>query len=329
MSATAIPDVAYYCVSDARYYLGAVGMINSLRLLGHDEPVYLLDCGLSAEQRRFLEPEVTIVETETERPPWLLKSIAPLRHPARTMVLIDTDMIVTRPLKKLVASASDSQVVAFRDRQERFFPEWGELLGLGEAKKIPYISSGLVILGGGLGADIVRLMDEGRERVDFSQTFWRGNDRSYPFLYADQDVLNAILATRVDGDVLAALDARLSATPPFRRLRLLDERALRCAFPDGIEPYVLHQFVRKPWLEPMYHGIYSRLLARLLLGDDLAIRVPETEVPLRMRGGLRARAERAVVNVRDLGRFYLGDLLPGWIGARVEDRRRRREAAAR
>ena len=33
-------DGAFYTVADARYFLGAVGMINSLRLVGHDEPIF-------------------------------------------------------------------------------------------------------------------------------------------------------------------------------------------------------------------------------------------------------------------------------------------------
>ena len=44
-------NAAFYCVADARYFLGAVGMINSLRVLGHEETVYVLDCGLTDGQR--------------------------------------------------------------------------------------------------------------------------------------------------------------------------------------------------------------------------------------------------------------------------------------
>jgi hypothetical protein len=320
-------DAAFYCVADDRFFLGAAGMINSLRLQGHTEPIYLLDLGLAGWQRDALAAEVTMVPTSEEIPPHLSKTIAPLAHPAETMVLIDSDMILTRSLLPLLETAADGKLVAFRDRQQRFFPEWGEVLGPAKARPGPYLSSGLVLLSGAQGRELLRLLAEAQDRVDYSRTYWRGNDREYPFLYADQDVLNAIVATRLDPDRVVALDGRLAATPPFRRLRLVDVATLRCEFDNGTVPYVLHQFVRKPWLEPMYHGIYSRFLARLLLADDVPVRVPPDAVPRRMREGARARAERTVVNVRDLGRFYLGDLLPTWIGNRLEDRRRRRERA--
>ncbi|MGI8461995.1 MAG: hypothetical protein ACR2OC_10230 [Solirubrobacterales bacterium] len=315
--------IAFYCVADKRYFLGAVGLVNSLRLLGHEEPIYLLDLGLAPWQRRAIEGEVVLVADPGATPPHLSKTIAPLAHPAETAVLIDTDMIATRSLAPLIAAVAGGGVIAFRDRQQRYFAEWGSELDLGEARPIPYVSSGLVVLGGPERAQVLGLMADRQRRVDYSRTFWRDNDRDYPFLYADQAVLNAILATRVEAESFTAYEARLASTPPFRKLRLLDETALRCAYPDGAEPHVLHQFVRKPWLEPMYHGIYSRLLARCLLAGDVPVRVPDEEVPLRMRSGSRARLDRSFVNARDLGRFYLGDVLPGWIGNRLEDRRRR------
>ena len=320
-------DVAFYCVCDERYFLGAVAMINSLRLHGHAEPVYVLDAGLTEDQRALLEAQTTLVSMPEPTPPHLAKTLAPLAHPAEVMVLIDADMIVTRPLGELIERARGDLLVGFRDRQQRFFAEWGPALDLGPARDGPYVSTGLLALGGRPGAEVVRLLADRQRLVDYERTFWRADDRSYPFLYADQDVFNAILATAIEPDRVVALDARLAATPPFRRLRVLDEQRLACEYPDGVRPFILHQFVRKPWLEPMYHSVYSRLLARLLLGDDVAIRVSEAEVPLRMRGGLRARGQRALVDAKDLGRFYLGDLLPGWIGSRIEARRRARRRA--
>ena len=93
---------AFYCVADERYFLGAAAMLNSLRLHGHREPVFVLDCGLTAHQRELLAPHATVVEDGGSTAPWLLKTLAPLRHPAEVMVLIDADMIVTRPLAELI-----------------------------------------------------------------------------------------------------------------------------------------------------------------------------------------------------------------------------------
>jgi hypothetical protein len=320
-------SAAFYCVADERYFLGAVGLVNSLRLVGHTEPIFLLDCGLTDSQRELLEPEATLVAGPADAAAQVLKAIAPLRHPAEVTVLIDTDMIAARSLEPLIAAARDGNVVAFKDRQQRFFAEWGDLPGLGPARPGPYVSSGLVVLGGAVGERVIGLLDDLRGRVDFERTFWRRNVRDYPLLYADQDLLNAILATRVEPERLVALEQRLSPTPPFRGLRLIDETGLRCGYRDGAEPYVIHQYVRKPWLEPTYHGIYSRLLARLLVGSDVAVKVPEEWVPMRMRSGARARARRARVNASDFLRWHLGDRLPQPIAGWVEDARRRREAA--
>jgi hypothetical protein len=307
---TSLAPAAFYCVADDRYFLGAVGLINSLRLQGHAEPIHLLDCGLTPDQRNLLAPAVTLVPAPDATPPYLMKTAAPLRHPAEVMVLIDADMIVTRPLDALIETASANRVVAFENDRDRFVPAWGELLDLGPIRRQPYMSSGLVLLGGPAGEEVLRLLDDRQGAVDFGLTYYGTGDPDYPFTYPEQDVLNAILCTRADPDRIVALDRRLAATPPFRRLQAIDVNALRCAYDDGVEPYVLHQYVRKPWLERMYHGIYPRLLARLLLGEDVAIRVPESEVPLRMRNGLRARVDRTLVNAVDLGRWYLTEVGP-------------------
>jgi len=290
--AGALPSAAFYCVADSRYFLGAVGMINSLRLLGHQEPVYVLDCGLTDGERGMLAPHATVVPAPNDSPPWLLKAAAPLSHPADVIVLIDTDLIVTRPLTDLIREPAGPQVAAFRNPSDRFSSAWGELPGLGEARPRPYVSSSLVFLKGAVGREVLLLMDRLRSRVDFQRTFWRENDPSYPFLLGDQDLLNAILATRLDPGQVAELDARLEAVPPFAGLRILDAEALRCSYQDGVEPYVLHHFLTKPWLEPTIGGVYTQLLLRLLLGPDVAIQVPQRELPLHLQPGVIAGARR-------------------------------------
>jgi hypothetical protein len=291
------PPAAFYCVTDSRYFLGAVAMANSLRLLGHREPLYVLDCGLTAHQRELLAPHATLLPAPSDAPPWLLKTVAPLRHPAEVMVLIDADIIVTRSLSELIERAAGPRVIAIENDTDRFVPEWGELLGLGEVRRQPYVSSGLVLLGEPLGHDVLTLMGQLQDRVDFDRSFWRGNDRDYPFLYGDQDVLNAILASRVERERMVTLENRLAPNPPYQGVRVLDRATLRCAHRDGTEPYALHNFYRKPWLVRTRSNPYSRLLTRVVLGPDVTLGLDPSELPLRLRTGVGARVARLAVDV--------------------------------
>ena len=321
-----IGSTAFYCMSSGMYFLGAVGLVNSLRLAGHFEPIFLLDCGLTAEQRALLAPHVTLVPAPDDREPFMLKTFLPLRHPAEVMVLIDVDMVVTRPLTDLCQMASTGRIVAVKHPHDRFVSEWGEHLGLGVAHRYPYVSSALVFLGGAAGQGVLRRMHEAQDRIDFDRTLFRTTlpeypyvdptvadaaVADYPFFFADQDLLNAILTTRVGVDRIVRLDPTLVALPPFEGLTVVDEGSLRCAYRDGTEPYAVHHHTSKPWLEPTYHGVYSRLLRRALIGDDLAVRVPERDLPLRLRRGLRAFAARTRVNARERVRWHVREPLRG------------------
>jgi hypothetical protein len=296
-------------MSSSIYFLGVVGMINSLRLLGHQEPIFLLDCGLSPRQRELLRPHVTLVPGPRDVPPYVLKTIAPLRHPAEVMVLIDADIVATRSLADLIAHASEGRVVATQNDTDRFVPAWGQLLGLGPVRRQPYVSSGLVFLGPGVGEQVLTLMASLIDRVELDLTFDQRNDPSYPFFYMEQDVLNGILASRVERERVVALPHRLVPNPPFAGLRRPDEATLRCAYRDGTEPYALHHFAVKPWLEPARHGAYSRLLRRLLTGADVPMRVSEEELPLRLRSGARAWLDRKRVDLGETIHWHIREPL--------------------
>lgn len=321
MSEGATEKAAFYCISSELYFPGAVAMINSLRLGGHTEPIYLLDCGLGPAHRELLAGEATIVPAPADVPPYLLKTVAPTLHRAETMVLIDVDMVVTRPLTELIDRAAAGRVVAFDDNLDRFVPEWGELLELGALERRPYVSSGFVVLGGAIGAEVLRLWDERQDRVDYHRSWFAADDPGYPFQFIDQDVLNAVLCARAAPEELVALDSRLAPHQPYKGVRLVDEVSLRCEYPDGARPYVLHQYLEKPWIRPMYHGIYSRLLSRLWLADDVPLRLAADEVPLRMRSGGLALLERKRVDFTDLARWYARDVIPEWFAAQRERRR--------
>jgi hypothetical protein len=278
----------------------------------------LLDCGLTAAHRELIEPEVTVVAGDPATPPYLLKTVAPLAHPAETMILIDVDMVVTRSLAPLLRRAQAGAVVAFKDNIDRHVAEWGELLDLGPLERRPYVSSGLVVLGGERGAEVLALWADRQRRVDYERSWFAADAPGYEFRFIDQDVLNAVLCARAGEAELVVESPRLAPHQPYRGLRLDDEASLRCSYADGTRPYVLHQYLEKPWLRPMYHGIYSKLLSRLWLGDDVAVRMPAGEIPRRMRRGTLARIERRLVDAGDLVRWYTRDVIPERLGARAD-----------
>ena len=292
--------VAFYTVANANYFLGLAGLVNSLRLLGHAEPVVVLDCGLAAWQRELLEGHVVMLPAPAGVPPHLLAWEGPRLHPAEIMVLIDADMVVTRRLDPVLAPVAErAVVVAFEDRLGgRFFAEWSGVLGLPEiVHQRPYVNAGLLVLAGSRGADVLTTIRDaqlrlpgGRRRV--------GSRRVDPFYFSDQDVLNAVLMASLEGDELVVLDYRLA---PFAiaapDLTVADVRALRCTYPDGVSPFVVHHTQKKPWLAATPQNAYSELLGRLLLADDVVVRPPEGTVPLRFRSGALAALERGRVSV--------------------------------
>jgi hypothetical protein len=302
-------SAAFYSVADARYFLGAVGLVNSLRLQSHRESVFLLDCGLTPRQRGLLEPHVRLIPAPDDGPPWLRKAVAPLLHPADVMVLIDADIIVTRPLDDLLDRAASGRVLAVRHGFDRSFAEWGPLLGLSPMRERSYVSSSLIVAGGDTGSRVIRLMHEARFRIGIDETPYSGawpdfdfvggtfsvEEADHPFFFADQDLLNAVLACEVDPNEVDTIDRRLEATVPFPGLRVVDEKRLRCAYDDGTVPYAVHHILPvKPWIEPTIPGVYTQLLVRLLAARDVAIRVPRRLLPLHLRPGLAASAERWV-----------------------------------
>ena len=52
-----VDGVTFYTITDERFFIGTVAMVNSLRLMGHEQRVVALDCGLSKRQRDLLSSE--------------------------------------------------------------------------------------------------------------------------------------------------------------------------------------------------------------------------------------------------------------------------------
>jgi hypothetical protein len=291
------PSAAFYCVTGRDFFPGAVALLNSLRIAGHDEPLFVLDAGMDPGQRALLEPHATVVDAPLDAPPSMLKTIAPRAHPAGVMALLDADAVVTRPLGEQLEAAAGGRLAAFRNDKDRWFDEWGELLGLGEMRRGPYLTSSALFMDRATAEGLLPLVAERQERIDLDRTWVGAGSEADPLYFLDQDVINAVIRARLEPGRVAEYDARLAPIPPFSGLRLEDAAALRCRYEDGAEPFLLHHASRKPWLVRMRANVYSRLLTRLLLGDDVALRLDPGQLPLRLRDGGAATAARLATDV--------------------------------
>lgn len=250
------------------------------------------DAGLLPDQRRRLEEHVTVRSAERELPPYVLKLSPSLEPPADVLVLVDADMILTRPLAEPIEIAAAGKIVAFADPvSPRFFPEWAGLLGPPPLRRQAYINAGLLVLPDVSGRRLLGETVDLVAKLDIAETQHGTGSAEDPFFYYDQDVLNAVLSGASEETVV--LDERLAPHPPFSGLELVDAETLRCRYPDGTEPFVVHHVLAKPWLAATRVNVYQRLLRRVLLAPDVPLRLDAAELPLRLRDGFAAAVDRA------------------------------------
>ena len=188
-----LPEVAYYTVTNAEHYPGAVALLNSLRLLGEDAPFVIVDCGLTSAQRDKLADHAHIVPRSGELHPTYQKPTGPLAYPAEIMVIIDADVIVNRPLTPLYEPAARGKIVVWEERiPDRFFSEWSSV-GLGPARYQPYVNGGHFILSAETAPAFWKVYVDVQDALDQRETRAGGADGqlsgSYPFFFCDQDVL--------------------------------------------------------------------------------------------------------------------------------------------
>ena len=308
--------VAFYAVADRRHFVGAVALLNSLRLVGHEEPLFLVDAGLTADQRDRLAPHVTLLPAPAGMPPVYMAPLGPTARPADVEIVIDADIIAVRRLDELIDSARGGRVVGFVNdppNDLRYFAQWGELLGAGEAPpRRPYLNAGLFVFPRAVADRLLPRWLELQEAIDYGRTRYGNAELDDPFYFADQDVVNALFSVSLADDAIDVREHRLAPHVPLTGVRILDRDQLVCEHADGLRPFVLHHTLTKPWLAPTVPNAYSRLLPRLLLAPDVRVRLRPEELPLRLREGRAAAAASRVTGAavatrrrarRQLGRF--------------------------
>ena len=291
-------EATFYTIADAGFFPGLVALLNSLRLTGNAGELVVLDRGLTPRQRALLEEHVTLAELPAALAgrPMLLKAYPHLLEAAGIVVIVDSDMIVTRPLAEITSLAADGRICAFPDpppHRGRWFAEWEQELGLrAPLRRRKYLNAGFVALSADHWPQLLGRWWELCDRVPREQHFGRFEQ---PFWAGDQDVLNAILSSEVPEEALAELPEEGEAYPDdLLETVVVDERTLRCALRGRALTILHYSLGPKAWerkaLVRLRDDAYVRLLPRLLFGDDVAVRLEPESVPLWLRPGGRARA---------------------------------------
>ena len=271
--------VTFFTIANAPYFPGLVGLVNSLRLVGHGDAIVVADCGLDAAQRALLAPHCTLfpMPRGAVANPTQYKPFPHLLAPKGIVVIIDSDMIVTRSLAEPIAAAARGKIAVFPDPDfDRWFGEWRDVFALAAPPRHQvYACAGFIAFSTRHWPRLLPRWWEACARTSRHATLQEGAADG-PTAQGDQDALNAVLMSEFPADAIAYQPAEQQAFKwQFRRVRLTDSATLRCRF-RGEEPLILHAaFPPKPWQRRgVRWTVYLHLLRRLLTSPDVALRLP-------------------------------------------------------
>jgi hypothetical protein len=248
-----------------------------------------------------------------------------LASPADVMFFLDSDVIVIRNLRELMETVAAGKIVVFEDGlATRTYPEWSTILGTPPIRQRTYVNFGHFGIPYRWFTKLIPMLRDIAERIDTRETFVGFGKHEHPLYFADQDVFNALLASLVPASAVVTLPFDYAPHWPFGGVSIVDARSLACRSRGGLQPFLLHNILNKPWLVPTRRTVYSDLLARLLSGDDLAVRIPSRLVPIRFRYSRLSRADQWRADASSWLRVHIGKP-----GVRTYVQRRRAFRASR
>ncbi|MBA2750517.1 MAG: hypothetical protein H0U45_17760, partial [Tatlockia sp.] len=282
-------QITFYTVCDSRFFLGVVGLLNSLRVVGHQQKIVVLDCGLTLRQQEILRPHCTLYPVPKEKVsnPTQYKPFAYLLQTQGTVMIIDSDMLVTHNLEEILTSAKQGKICLFPDLSlNRYFPEWQEVFRLDKSpRQQTYANAGFVTFSVEHHPNLLTQWWQACEQIFTLPTIYEGASVDCPYAKADQDALNAVLASSYPQNSLEIHSNKGEIFLPFlNRVKIVDIKTLACKYGD-CDVTILHSNDQpKPWevkniplLIKQYS--YARLLRRLFIGEDVAIKLASSDLP--------------------------------------------------
>jgi lipopolysaccharide biosynthesis glycosyltransferase len=281
-------DVTYYTVSDHRFFLGTVALLNSLRVTGNAGELVVLDAGLTSDQRKILEGHATLFDPPqlAAGHPGIMKAYPYLLDAHGTVVVIDSDIVVTGSLQPALDFAREGKICACppwtEEVRNRWFAEWETALELrAPLRREAWVHNGFVVFSTEHWPGLLERWWEVCELVPVSEMY---QDTSL-FQAPDADALNALLMSEIPRDALAllpdgdeAFGGHITIDDPKTLSCRLDGRPTRIVhYPDSPKPWDPYGWLR------LGVPAYARILQRLYFADDVPLRLDPKQVPLWLR----------------------------------------------
>jgi hypothetical protein len=309
-------SATYYTVSDRRFFVGTVLLLNSLRVSGNSGGLVVLDTGLEPGQRAQLEPHAQIVTVPRliEGSPCMMKPYPYLVGASGTVVVIDSDIIVTAPLDGVLEHARAGKIVACpawtEQGRTRWYAEWEDKLQLrAPLRREEWFHDGFIVLSTEHWPQLLERWWETCELVPPEQVFIDG----MPFNAGDTDALNALLMSEIPRDGLHLLDRGDEGFGGD--IEIEDVHTLRCSLHGRSVKLVHYLDSPKPWQPKgwLRRGAtaYARIMHRLLFAPDVPLRLDPGSVEFWLRPDARGRVA--------LGAATAANGVLGWSVRRVPD----------
>jgi hypothetical protein len=297
--------ITFFTICNDPFFPGLIGLINSLRLMGHRDPIVVADCGLTPGQRELLSPHCTLFEVPDKETthPMQYKAFAYLLKPRGTVVIIDSDMIVTNDLSAVLTKAAEGKVCVFADLEDgRWFAEWQAIFDVRPPRRFQtYACSGFVAFSTLHWPHLLERWWNACARIPTAPAGSQHAEDG-PTSQKDQDALNAVLMSEIPAEALAFLPNEDQVSRwQFPAVQLRDAAGLSCSH-QGVEPTILHACLSpKPWQRGgVRRNAYVTLLRRLVTGSDTEIQVPSRLVSLWLRRGLAAELAYSALSLTNM-----------------------------
>jgi hypothetical protein len=292
------PPVRFFTSADSRFFVGAAAMLSSLAASGNRGDAFVVDVGLRPEQRERLSQ---IAEVLTLPPalsglhPLFAKLTADVFWSDGVVVLLDSDMVVTSPLDRLVEQAAAGKIAVHPDHEITRGRQFPEMVTTFELKSPLRPQRTVNTSPLALSLDHwPNFLERWRRACERLPPDWP--ERGFgPLGLADQDALNAILMSEVAPEAIwIGPETSTVHADELVAVQIVDAETLTCLH-RGERPVVLHYGLSpKAWHAEGWRRVraadaYIRMLRRLLFARDAGIRMRRREVPIWLRPGTLGR----------------------------------------